>query len=686
MSRSRFVATLPTILLVVLVLIAAWLRLWRIAEIPPGFHFDEAFEGLEAWRILTDSSYRPIFLMGNFGVPPINTYANALMFWAFRLFGGVEGPTAMRTTAALFGVLGVLSVYAVGRELVALDRPRTQLSRWLPLLAAASLAVMRWHVHFSRMGIEPVIVPVVWAASLWLLLLGWRTGHWLAYMAAGVIIASSIYVYQGAWIIPILAAASIVLLYVADWRKRQEDPARWMRRFFGVAVAGLTSLLLVVPLGFFFARHPDLLLLRPAQLSIVGETASPSDSSLWYNVLATMKMFVPLDGMGDMDPRRNLPGAPVLSVWQTAPFIVGLVVAAWRIRRPAYSIALVGLIGLLLPGVISEYAPHFHRILGAAAPVALLCGIGLDWLWQKTNALINGRRADGHAPWTTVLAPLVVTVLLAGAVFTTIHDYFGRWAALPDLYYAFDEGIWDIGQRTIELATDSPVYLSPRSAEHATIAFAWRIRLAEPDSLPVSYDGRRILPMTDGHNHAAEYYAVIEHEDWRTPLLLPEVLPDTEVVETLHDLSGNVYATIKERPAGTLPYFEPGTTVEAVIGDGIQLLGYDLLPEYVGPGESLYVRYTWIVADQPQRDWTVYTHLIDPRTGDIVAGTDGPPGGGSLTTTRWRSGWRVIDEYELVLPEELPAGEYTLRVGLYDDNGTLASDGDGLELGTVVIE
>ena len=29
------------------------LRLWRIHTLPPGFHFDEAFEGLEAWRILT---------------------------------------------------------------------------------------------------------------------------------------------------------------------------------------------------------------------------------------------------------------------------------------------------------------------------------------------------------------------------------------------------------------------------------------------------------------------------------------------------------------------------------------------------------------------------------------------------------------------------------------------------------
>ena len=80
--------------LAVTVLVAVALRLWRIDSLPPGFHFDESFEGFEAWRILTDPSYRPIFLSGNFGVPPLNAYANALTFALFGLFGAEVGPTA----------------------------------------------------------------------------------------------------------------------------------------------------------------------------------------------------------------------------------------------------------------------------------------------------------------------------------------------------------------------------------------------------------------------------------------------------------------------------------------------------------------------------------------------------------------------------------------------------------------
>ena len=85
----------PTTLVLLLILVgAAALRLWRIDTLPPGFHFDESFEGLEAWRILTEPAYKPIFLSGNFGVAPLNSYANALMFWLFGLFGREAGPSA----------------------------------------------------------------------------------------------------------------------------------------------------------------------------------------------------------------------------------------------------------------------------------------------------------------------------------------------------------------------------------------------------------------------------------------------------------------------------------------------------------------------------------------------------------------------------------------------------------------
>ena len=78
---------IPAALLLITAL-AAFLRFWQLDRIPPGFHYDEAFEALEAWRVLTRPGYHPIFFPGNFGVEPMFIYLTALAFPAVRRDAG----------------------------------------------------------------------------------------------------------------------------------------------------------------------------------------------------------------------------------------------------------------------------------------------------------------------------------------------------------------------------------------------------------------------------------------------------------------------------------------------------------------------------------------------------------------------------------------------------------------------
>lgn len=674
-------------MLVVILSVAALLRLWRINELPPGFHFDESFEGLEAWRILTDPSYRPIYLTGNFGVPPFNAYANAISFAIAEALGGEAGPTAMRVTSAVLGVLTVVFLFALAQEM-RLRLPE-RISPALPWLAAASLAGMRWHLHFSRMGIEPVQVPLFWTLAMWLLLRAWRTGAWWAYAALGIALGAGMYTYQGAWVIPPLAALVALHLLWTEWAEREQRPRRW----WGLVVAALLSIAVLLPLILLFIEQPDLLLMRPAQLVIVGETSSPADSTIGDTLWATAKMFGPFGYPGDLDPRRNIPGAAALNVWQAVPFYLGLLVALWYSRRfwqresVVMAMPLVGLVGLLLPGVVSEYAPHFHRILGASAPTALLCAIGLDAIWRGVNSLRFADLRGASGALMQYAGALVVTLLLIAGTITSARDYFVRWATLPDLFYAFDVGFWELGQWVAQQPSSQTIYISPQGENHTTLAFAWRERLASAESNhPIRYDGRYVFPLLDGENPEPERYVVIEHEDFRTPLLLPGVFPNHTIDYTIRDPQGKIYAQVYTRPAATLPAREPKIVFEAAVGDGIVLLGYDILPEPVRVGGSLYVQYHWLVDEPPSHDWTIFTHLVD-QSGTLVAGFDSPPGRGALVTTRWQQHWRVLDEYELLLPPELLPGEYTLRMGLYDGEGhTLPEDGNGITLGQVRIE
>ena len=664
------------LLLAAILTTAIGLRFWQLDTIPPGFHFDESFEGLEAWRIATDASYRPIFLTGNFGVPPLNAYANAIGFSLAQWLGGEPGPLAMRSTAAVFGVLGVLAVFALGSELRRLDG---RLTVAFPFLAAAALATMRWHMHFSRMGIEPVIVPLLWAASTWLLLRGWRTGRWWSFAGCGVLLAASMYTYQGAWVIPLLAPLVVLHLWLST---RQRSARQQRSQWGGLALAGGAALLLVLPLAWFFTQQPDLLLLRPSQI-VVADATTGQRGDLWGNVRASLLMFVPLGATGDLDPRRNLPGAAALNIWQFLPFAAGVGLAFARLRNPANSILLIGLAGLLLPGIFSEYAPHFHRILGAAAPAALLLALGLDSLvaWAAS-------RHTTLPAWRNWGIWVSAAMLLLGAVWAG-RDYFVRWAALPDLYYAFDVGLWEIGQHVAEQPQGAPVYLSPRTADHATLAFAWETRPGSHGA-PISFDGRHLLPVTADTNPQPESYFVIEAEDFRTRLLLPEVVPQIQVAATLTDTAGQVYANLYVRPRGSIAQRAPQHSVAAPLGDGIALAGYDVQPAALKPGEILYLQLHWLVEQAPTQDWTVFTHLLqrDEASNWVqVAGTDGRPGGGSLPTLRWQPNWRVLDEYQVALPPDLAPGSYWLAAGLYTSVGArLPGDGPGILLGEVTVE
>ncbi len=87
-------------------------------------------------------------------------------------------------------------------------------------------------------------------------------------------------------------------------------------------------------------------------------------------------------------------------------------------------------------------------------------------------------------------------------------------------------------------------------------------------------------------------------------------------------------------------------------------------------GELLPVDVRWQAERTPQRDLTFFVHLLD-AAGEIVAQTDRRPFGGRFPTPAWLPGESLQDTYALPLPPELPAGDYRLRVGFYDDAARL---------------
>ncbi|MBK8051687.1 MAG: hypothetical protein IPK16_34135 [Anaerolineales bacterium] len=98
-----------------------------------------------------------------------------------------------------------------------------------------------------------------------------------------------------------------------------------------------------------------------------------------------------------------------------------------RIVNPAYGILWIGLVGLPLR-VFTEHAPHFHRIPGAAAPVALLAAVRMD-------RLVRGRRERAESGFPVGVAVGVI-LIMPEPTLNPAYELFYRWAALPDLFHA----------------------------------------------------------------------------------------------------------------------------------------------------------------------------------------------------------------------------------------------------------
>jgi 4-amino-4-deoxy-L-arabinose transferase-like glycosyltransferase len=620
--------------LILITALAACLRFWQLKSIPPGFHYDEAYEALEAWRVLTQPGYHPIFFPGNFGLEPSFIYLTAL---AFKVFGA--SPLAMRAVAATVGTLTVPALYAAVQEMTRVDE---RLPAATALLAAAMLAVMRWHILFSRVGIEPILVPLLLALLLLFFWRGLRTNGTAAWILLGLLSGLSLYVYPASRLLPLVPAAMVGMIALT-----RRSLLQGRRR--GLLAAAAIAVIVALPMGWQWLRNPDLLFLRSAQVV----AASPAQGTPWTNLLAALGMF---SFRGDQDPRNNVPGMPALDLLMTIPFCLGIGVALWRWRRPVFSgILLSGLI-LLLPTILSDYAPHFRRAIGAIPAVAILCGLGLAVILGPPNGsrlLRFGRAA------------LVAAILLGSAVFSATA-YFVRWGQSPDLYYAYDEGLWEIGQYVSGLPADETVLLTPRPASDPTLGFAWR------QGRPVRhFDGRHALPIpaSDLAAGKAVDYIVIEHEDFRASQLLHELFPEAREVKTFEDPNGKTYARVVRVQGPVSPVRQPQQPASGS-WPGMHLVGYDLNAGGVyKSGDTIYLQLWWQVDEPITADWTVFTHLLGPTRADgstVWAGRDARPGDGSLPTTAWAPGDLILDEYQMPLPADTPPGEYLIEAGLYD--------------------
>jgi hypothetical protein len=102
----------------------------------------------------------------------------------------------------------------------------------------------------------------------------------------------------------------------------------------------------------------------------------------------------------------------------------------------------------------------------------------------------------------------------------------------------------------------------------------------------------------------------------------------------------------------------------------------------------LPVALQWQAAARMSVDYTVFTHVSNSN-GVPVAQLDSQPASGTRPTTTWTPDETIEDRRAVLLPADLPVGQYTVEIGLYDLNTgqrlVLADGSDHIVLGTIKV-
>lgn len=649
------------ILLALILGVAAFLRLLMLNRFPPGLYFDEAANAVDALNILR-SGHWPAFYGGQGGKEALWMWLLAAVFW----MAGV-GVLQIRLLAAVIGLLTLGAVWWAAREIFSADDESVG---WrLALLAAAALATLFVHVHFSRDGYRLLTQPLVGSLAIGALWRGLRGRGWGWFLAAGALLGLAMYTYSAARFYAVLLA----VFFLLDWLLAPRRSALLQRHSWGVIGTALIAAVVFAPMGLHLASTPDLIAHRASEVSVFnpewnqGRPWAALFDSTWRN-------FAGLVWRGTMDHHWNIPGRPLLDVLTIPLFLLGVIVAVRRWRRPAYLFLLLWLVVLYLPAVFSyDRVPTFHRSQGATPAVVMLVAVGAWAAWKWGAGRLR------HQIWSEYVAPPLATMLLVSGTFT-FRDYFLRWGPSWDAYLATQPYYLQLVELMNAETEEGVVYVFPYDLrngrfEHPDLQLFYHG--SSPYASISDHEGKLLAELTE----AVKGREVVRVVDWKVGRST-EADPKN-LVPALLTMYGRPLGLTSETPAYRVESFRlaapdvdfraipPLQPVEISLGEGLELRGFSFgatnraelaVGNPLAVGSSGWVILLWRAAGSTSTDYKVSVRLVDGEL--VLAQQDGfLLNGFHLGTSRWGPG---EENYSLfILPLER-VGQYSLQVVVYD--------------------
>ena len=426
---------------IVILLVAAGLRVISLSDYPPGPHYDEAVNVIIT-RTIAYGGARPFPMEANYQGREVLYYYVAtplLMFIHNSRF-------ALQLTGVYSNLLLVACTIALGRRMFAGQRGAI-----IGLAAGTVAAVSLPQVLLARQAFRAILLPTMQALTLLFLWNGLKSSrrHWILLVIGGVFGGITVYTYNSSRLFPLwLGIVGLFLLIVSGGQRAFR--LRQGLLFFGVLAV------VAFPFARFALTQPDIFFGRLYEVTGTG-----SDVSLMESIRRHMRMFFV---EGESLLRYNPRGRPYFTLPEGILLIVGLSGAMWQLvvtRNPLErTAALLLLLSplMVVPSVIATggLPPNHMRSIAMVPLIFLVIGLGFERIiarWVKPH-----------------YAVVVLCCLLITGVANTGRDYF-NWASRADLYFDTDSDLAVATQwlKDYDLAESHTVYIAARDRYHPTV-------------------------------------------------------------------------------------------------------------------------------------------------------------------------------------------------------------------------
>jgi 4-amino-4-deoxy-L-arabinose transferase-like glycosyltransferase len=629
--------------LVAILLLAAFLRLIALADVPPGLRYDELLNFRMAERVLAGD--RPLYFTESWGHEPLFHYAQAVVLALVK-----ECDWSLRLPAAICGLLSVLTAWLAARRLFGAR---------VAILAAAALAVSFWSVFYSREGSRVISVTPLFSLMVYFLwrgvegvaVLRWRTvAH---FVLAGLCMGGMVYFYVAGRVPPLLLAA--FALYLLLFHR----PC-FKRAWSGLLLAGVVGMALAAPLLLLLYRNPGMEQ-RIGQLTGAWTALKHGNPLPVFSLgVRTLGMFI---WQGEKDWLYNVYGRPVFDVPTAGCFVLGILVCIWRWRQARFALLLLWLLVGISPAVVVPPAASLTHTIAAQPPAYILVAVGIETLWRAVRTR-----------WKWVGPALAVSLVTLHGIFS-YHAYFVTWASAPEVRELYQGSITAIAHELDAHDPPGPVAIGAPYVNywHPWNAVALDLALRRED-LSVRWfnpAGGWVWP-------AGEVVTYYFPSDPLGPQSFDPILEQLFILDAASLSSASAAFTafrvvrpaalekrldaLVEMPVAWPPELAhlPSPRQPLTFGERFTLLGVELLAEAAPPGGELRLITYWEVLSVDPTPSVAFVHLTSDGL-DIWGQQDWL----DVRTSDLQPGDRFAQVHAVVVNPETPPGLYHIQLGLY---------------------